>query len=442
MTDAEFRLMERHRTWELPELAVPDLAGTQAAIAVRWDELADAREAVCREIDRRAGEWTELLSALVRIPSVNPSPEGERALADHVAGEMRALGMTVRQLEPVPTRVSNYATLAGTHSHPVLSENLLYYGHLDTVPVGLEANWTYPPFSATIAGGRMWGRGAKDCKLGIAAALGSARVLRDLGVELAGDLMITTPADEETGGHLGIARMIDEGWLDGVRACVYGEGYPERLTIGARGGFQFKVTVKGKSSHTARKEQGINAILRALRVAVVIDGLTFGDFTPHPAVPGVPTVSVNLINGGFKINVVPDRCELEADLRFPPGYTDARAEAVIRSALDALRGEADLADLDYELEPLAVMRPYAVDPAQPVAQALARCVTETTGHPPELTGMPASSDARWIYLDAKVPVVNFSHGNESGHQPNEYVDLDAILQNVKSYALLTLLLLS
>jgi acetylornithine deacetylase/succinyl-diaminopimelate desuccinylase family protein len=441
MTAAEFRLMERDRSWELPELTVPPVEQTQERIAHRWEETAAERREVIAEIDRRADEWVALLQELVRIPSVNPSAEGERALASAVATQMSDLGMTVRQMEPQPTRVSNYATLTGTHSRPSLSENLLYYGHLDTVPVGLESNWKYPPFSATVADGRMWGRGTKDCKLGIAAALASTRVLRDLGIELVGDLMITTPADEETGGHLGIARMIDAGWLDGVKACVYGEGYPERLTIGARGGVQFRVVVKGKSSHTARKEQGINAILRSLRVATTIDGLTFDDFVPHDVVPGRPTASVNLISGGFKINVVPDRCEVEVDLRFPPGYSDSRALAAVESALEGLRSEDGLADLVYEIEAMSVMRPYAVDPAQPVAQALARCVAESTGKQPTMVGMPASSDARWIYLDGRVPVVNFSHGNESGHQPNEYVDLAAIVGNVKSYALMTLLML-
>ena len=70
------------------------------------------------------------------------------------------------------------------------------------------------------------------------------------------------------------------------------------------------------------------------------------------------------------------------------------------------------------------------------------CVEQVTGHKPQPIGMPASSDARWIYLDGKIPIVNFSHGNESGHLPNEYVDLQAITDNVKSYALLALMLLA
>ncbi|HEY0247648.1 MAG TPA: ArgE/DapE family deacylase [Gryllotalpicola sp.] len=442
MSSEDFRLVERERAWQDPALPVPPLEETQELVRERWAATAEPREALLAAIDSRKEEWYDMLAELVKVPSTNPSPEGERAMADRVAVEMTSLGMEVKQLESMPNRVSNFATLTGTHSHPTLSENLLYYGHMDTVPVGLESNWVYPPFSATIADGKMWGRGTKDCKLGIASALSSTRVLQELGIELAGDLMMVTPGDEETGGHLGIAKVIDAGWLDGVKAAVYGEGSPDRLTIGARGGCQFKVTVLGKSSHTARKESGINAILRALKVAEAVENIEFDDFTEHPVVPGAPRASVNLISGGFKINVVPDRCEFEVDCRFPPGYSDGQVMQVVERTIEGLKGQPGLEDLQYFLEVTSVMRPYAVDYRQPVAQMLQRCVEESTGTEPYMVGMPASSDARWIYLDAKVPIVNFSHGNDSGHQPNEYVDLDAIVGNVTSYALLTLMLLA
>lgn len=235
--------------------------------------------------------------------------------------------------------------------------------------------------------------------------------------------------------------MIDAGWLDGVEAAVYGEGQPDQLTIGARGGIQFRVIVHGRTTHSARKDLGVNAILRAGLVAHAIDALTFDDFQPHDVVPGRPTASVNLVSGGVKMNVVPDRCELDVDLRFPPNYDETRALTCVRDGIEAMAKAKGIDDLKFEIVPLSVMRPYAVDATQPIVQALSRCVEASTGATPKHIGMVASSDARWIYLDGQIPVVNFSHGNASGHQPNEYVDLQAIVDNVKSYALLTLLLL-
>lgn len=438
----EYRLKERDRSWTAPDLPVPPLGDTTKQLDARWDELKEQRERVVAEIDGRREEWVELLRELVAIPSVNPSEEGERPLADHVAERMRGLGMTVRQLETEPNRVSNLGRLAGTGTPGSLNRNLLYYAHLDTVPVGDESTWEHPPFSGTVTDGRMYGRGTKDCKLGMAAALGSTQVLKDLGIELRGELLMVTPGDEEAGGHLGIASMIDAGWLEGVQAAVYGEGQPDQLTIGARGGIQFRVVVHGRTTHSARKNLGINAILRAGLVAQAIDELTFDDFQPHDTVPGHPTASVNLISGGVKMNVVPDRCELDVDLRFPPNYDEERALAYVRQGIEAMAAAKGIDDLVFEIVPLSLMRPYAVDPNQPVVQALSRCVEASTGNVPKPIGMVASSDARWIYLDGRIPIVNFSHGNASGHQPNEYVDVQAIVDNVKSYALLTLLLLA
>jgi acetylornithine deacetylase/succinyl-diaminopimelate desuccinylase family protein len=437
----DFRLSEQHRSWNDPNPSMPPPAETQAQLASRWDALSDERQRICDEVDRRRDEYIELLRDLVHIPSVNPSLDAERPLATFVAEKMRELGMEVRQMEPAPNRVSNLARLPGTGADSLM-HSLLYYAHLDTVPAGDEGNWRFPPFSATVSDGRIYGRGAKDCKLGMAAALASTSAIRDAGISLGGDLSIVTPADEETGGHLGIAAMLDAGWLDGIEACIYGEGVPERLTIGANGGVQFRVTTRGKSAHTAWKQLGTNAILHAGAVAQAIDQMEFPDCQPHPIVPGQPVASVNLISGGFKLNVVPDRCDLDVDLRFPPGYTAERALARVHDAIEGVRADERFATLQADVHVLSLMRPYAVNPDQPVVRALGMCVADVRGEQSNAIGMPASSDARWLYLDGHIPTVNYSFGNDSGHLPNEYVDIDGYIANIKVYALASLLLLA
>jgi acetylornithine deacetylase/succinyl-diaminopimelate desuccinylase family protein len=437
----DFRLSERDRTWHDPELAAPPLAETQAHLAERWAALAAERQRVREEIGRRRDEFIALLQELVRIPSVNPSPEWEQPLATVVAQRMRALGMQVRQLEPAPKRVSNLSTLHGAGAGRSLLRNLLYFAHLDTVPPGDARNWRFDPFSATIADGRMYGRGVKDCKHGMAAALANAAAIQSAGIALDGDLLVVTPCDEETGGHLGIAAMIDAGWLEGVEGCVYAEGMPHQLTIGAFGGVKFRVAVRGRSTHTARKELGVNAILHACAVAQAIDAVTFDDCSPHPVVPGQPVASVNLISGGFKLNVVPDLCTLDVDLRFPPGYTAEQALAQVEQAIEALRAEERYRALDAQIAPLSISRPYAMSADQPIVQAVALAAEDVLGERPTPQGMQASSDARWLYLDARIPTVKYSFGNDSAHLPNEYMDIEGYIKNIEVFALTNLLLL-
>jgi len=176
------------------------------------------------------------------------------------------------------------------------------------------------------------------------------------------------------------------------------------------------------------------------RLAPVIDALDFPDWQPHPVVPYPPVASVNVIQGGFKANVVPDRCSITVDVRFPPGMTHQTILARVQAVLAELQAlDPPLGPVDIELTNLA--RPSYVEPDEPLVHYVARAVAEVTGAQPRAIGMPATSDSRWILLDAGIPIVNFSMGNDSGHRPNEWCGIQDLIDNVKIYALASMLLL-
>lgn len=428
------RLLELQRIWpaDPPPLSV-SLGDTEALLA----RVAGSKASVFETVDAMRDEAVELLCELVRTPSVNPSDAFEKPLADLVAGKMRALGMEVRQIEPVPQRVSNWALHHGTEGH----RTLLMYSHLDTVPAGTIEDWTVPPFEGRIVGDRIVGRGVKDCKLGMAASLMALGAIQRAGVALRGNYMVTTPCDEETGGHLGIARLLETGWIQ-ADYCIYAEGVPDRIIIGARGLCQIEITVRGKTTHTAHKELGTNAIAQMAPVITAIDSMTFTNWRPHPIVPGRPVASVNMIHGGFKENVVPGRCSIIVDIRFLPGMTVEGILRDVERVLDGLRAAHPyLGGLDVTVHPLTVGRPVYVSPEEPLVGLLAGAVREVTGTEPIAEGMVATSDSRWIVHDGRIPTINFSMGNESGHQPDEYVLIDDYIRNIKIYALTALMLL-
>jgi succinyl-diaminopimelate desuccinylase len=355
-------------------------------------------------------------------------------MAELVAAKMRALRMEVRQIEPEPNRVSDWGLIRGSEG----DRTLLYDAHLDTVPVGDPAAWIAPPFEARILDGRMIGRGATDCKQGIAAPLEALRAIQMAGIALRGNCMMTFTADEETGGHLGISTMIEQGWVQ-ADYCFYGEGWPDRLTLGARGLCQVEITVEGKSVHTSRKQTGINAILKMLDVIPVIETLTYSNWQPHPVLPGDPYGSVNLIRGGVKENVVPDRCTITVDIRFLPGMSVKGVLADVEAALDRLRAKD--ADLKVSYRPVSIARPVFISPDAPFVRLMSAAVKDVTGKTPVLQGMVGSSDSRWLVHDAKIPTINYSMGNNSSHQPNEYILVDEYIDNIKVCALMALLLI-
>jgi succinyl-diaminopimelate desuccinylase len=439
----KMRLMELDpsRPWEPRLAAAPPLGQTQREIEERLEQIDDRRQAVFAAIDAAREEIVECLQNLVRIPSVNtgnhPNPDDrfEKDLAEYVAEQLRELGMQVQSIEPAPRRTSVLGRLPGQKG----GRSLLIYAHLDTVPTGDPAEWTYPPFSATIAEDKIWGRGAKDCKLGLAAALMATRLLQRAGIKLDGDLQIVAPADEEMGGQLGIAQMIDRGMLKADWA-IYGEGTPDQITIGHRGMLNVLVTTRGKTAHTARKHLGENAILKMCQLAPRIEALEFTGWQPHAVVPGGPVASANIIRGGMKENVVADRCTVTFDVRFPPGvHYQSLVDQIQAEIGRAQKENPSLGQVDVEIG--NVGRPSFIDPNHPLVHYLVKAASEVEDKPVEAHGMLATSDSRWILLDAGIPVVNFSMGNDSGHRPNEWAGIQDLIDNTKIYALAALLLL-
>ena len=103
------------------------------------------------------------LAALIRCPSVTPAEGGALSTLEAM---LRPLGFSVERpvfREDGTADVENlYARISGNGPH------LMFAGHTDVVPPGDESSWTHPPFSAEIANGMMYGRGAVDMKGGIA----------------------------------------------------------------------------------------------------------------------------------------------------------------------------------------------------------------------------------------------------------------------------------
>ena len=158
-------------------------------------------------VDDNADEVVALLTDLIRFETVNTGvmPTGnELPLCQYLQRRLAAEGIESQILLSAENRGNLIARLAGSQA---TARRLLYMGHTDVVPVEDPAEWRYPPFSGTVADGRVWGRGAADMKDMVAAEVMALILLRRAGVALKGDLILAAGADEETGGEYGF------GWL-------------------------------------------------------------------------------------------------------------------------------------------------------------------------------------------------------------------------------------
>lgn len=427
-------LLELDRVWSTEPLPLSPELDIDALLK----KTEDARAKVFETVDEMRDEAIEFLQSLIRINSVNPSPTFEREIADYVAEKMRQLSMDVHQIEPEKNRVSNLGLYHGFEGH----KTLLINSHLDTVPEGTLADWVAPPFEARIVGDRIIGRGAKDCKLGMASSLMALEAIQRSGVGLRGNYMITTTAGEETGGGLGLPQLIDTGLVKADYA-IYAEGEPKQLVVGARGFCQIEISVKGTTTHSSNKHLGSNAIVKMAPVIKAIDSMTFTNWKPHPVVPGKPIASVNMISGGFKENVVPDSCTIVVDIRFLPGMTIDGVMADVERVMDSLqRQDPFMGGLEYSVNVRSLGRPMITDANDPFVKVMQRAVLDVTGEEFPAFGMTASTDARWLVNDAKIPTILFSLAESRSHVPNEFVIIDQYIQNIKIYAETALLLLS
>ena len=162
--------------------------------------------AVFAQIEDMTDEIVALHRDLVQIPSVNSGfmPTGnETPVCEYIRDWLAEDGIESEILGRTPERGNIIARIEGRSS----DARLMLMSHTDVVPVEEEEKWRFPPFSATVHEGRVYGRGASDCKGLLAAQLVAMRMLKRNGIVLRDSLILCSGADEEHGGRYGF------GWL-------------------------------------------------------------------------------------------------------------------------------------------------------------------------------------------------------------------------------------
>lgn len=391
----------------------------------------DAAARVLAAIDPE--ETIAFLRDLVRIPSVNP-PGDTREAIEVCRAKLEAAGFACT-VSPHDEVKHNLIAEYGGNEGPRLAFN----AHLDVVPTGEESAWTHPPFAADVANGRVYGRGAGDDKASVTAQVMGAVALARSGVPLRGTLVVNEVADEETSGD-GARHSIESGL---VRAdmVIVGEQTMGRVAVGEKGIGGVNVIVTGRAAHGALPWEGANAIEGMARVIVALGE----ELQPRLAERTHPyfhpsSASINMISGGVKANVVPDRCTIYVDRRLAPGEDPQEAFDEIREIAE--RAVAGMPGVGAFVEAATEMRPATMsDPDSPLVQGML-AANRHLGLSDELTGFSMATDGR-IFAAAGVPTIIYGPGDPKlAHIPDEWVGIDEVLAATRAYALAALALLS
>jgi acetylornithine deacetylase/succinyl-diaminopimelate desuccinylase family protein len=389
-------------------------------------------------LDSHRDEIISFMQRLIQIRSVT----GDESEIGWLLGEECSKdGLEAEIVEPAENRTSVVARYKGTTGEP----RVMVYSHIDTVSPGDPDQWKHPPFSATIADGQMWGRGAADNKIATCAVTMAFRAIRNLGIRLKGDIVFAHVADEEKGGVYGFRNILDEGYAEGVDYLFYGHGGSrEHIGIAANGSVSVVITVKGRAAHTRSLEDGINAVVKAAELIGRFGGLADEVNSRIYRLPGTDTVmrsrfSVNKCSGYVATNCVPDRCEVIIDRRVTPAEDILRVEEEIHRVLEEFRADDPEFDAEMSFDP---RMDVSVSPADSeIVRSFQRAAERVVGFTPKPRGGSHSSDHGYFVTKHGRPVASYGIGGVGTHMANEHIAVEDIILTTKVYALTMLDLL-
>jgi acetylornithine deacetylase/succinyl-diaminopimelate desuccinylase-like protein len=321
------------------------------------------------------GEVVELLQQLIRNECVNDdSVESGQEIrsADVLETYLEGSGLQLQTYDAAAGRRSLVARIEGTDP---TAPTLLLMGHTDVVPVN-PSGWLNDPFGGEVIDGVVWGRGAVDM-LNLTASMAVAvKGLARSGWRPRGTLVYLAVADEEALGSYG-AKYLTEHEYDAVRAdyvITESGGIPIPspagtklpVMVGEKGTYWCRLRVRGTPGHGSQPFRTDNALVKASEVvrrlqehrplaqigevwerfirsmgypAEITDPL-LSSSTIDELLETLPlamarqfhacthtTFAPTIVEGGTKINVIPDTVELSVDVRTLPGQTDDEVRA-------------------------------------------------------------------------------------------------------------------
>lgn len=366
----------------------------------------------------------ELTKALVRFNTVNP-PGNEETAVRHLGDYLAESGIEVEYQRLAEDRVSLIARIGGSGTgHLVLS------GHMDVVHPGASP-WEHDPFGGEVVDGRLIGRGSADMKGGVAAMAVAMVELRHQGFRPKADLILAVTAGEEV--DMAGARLIaSSDVLAGATSVVIGEPTGLDVFRAEKGVLWLQVSAHGRTAHGSMPQLGVNSISY---MSEVIHRLQEYPFTfQESAILGMPTLSVNVMHGGVKVNVVPDRCVIEVDMRLVPGQDGNDIRQAFQRILDEV---SDQIPAGSEIEVLQSVPAVETPEDDPLVAVTVAAAGEARGNPPTVGGVSYGTDGAIIAPALGASLVVFGPGRPGqAHQPNEYVDIDELERAVVAYKLI------
>jgi acetylornithine deacetylase len=351
----------------------------------------------------------EILAALVGFPSVVGT--NNNAIVDWISSYAKSVGADVSVLTGPEGDRANLLMSIGPRNVPgyVLS------GHTDVVPAQ-EAEWVTDPFKLHRAGDRLYGRGTTDMKGFLACALAALPMLASMALKRPVHLAFSY--DEEAGcrGVPHLLKALPDLCAKPVGAII-GEPSQMQPVRAHKGKAAARLEIIGRSGHSSRPDLGWNAV--HAMAGVISKAVVYGrSLETGPAdtdfEPASSTLQFGVISGGQAVNIIPDRCTADIEVRTIPDVSAIALLEPVKAELYTLRDKG----FDVLWHPLSAYPAFAISDQNPLAELMVALTGQQT-----VAAVSYGTEAG-LFQQAGIDAIICGPGNISrAHRPNEYIEL-------------------
>ncbi|WP_209122223.1 peptidase [Alkalihalobacillus sp. BA299] len=391
----------------------------------------------------------ELLQQLVRNRSVQANEyEAQQVMVNH----LKKLDLEIDEWE-VEGDIFNHPYFCSTRKQFLKSPNvvavkrgkgkgksIILNGHIDVVPEGDVTQWSDDPYSGKIIKGKMYGRGTTDMKGGTVSLLLAIQALKELGIELKGDIIFQSVIEEESGGA-GTLETIIRGYK--ADAAIIPEPTNMKIFPKQQGSMWFRLTIKGRSAHGGTRYEGVSAIEKALPVISAIQALekVRNSRIVDPLYENKPIpipINLGVIRGGDWPSSVADEVIIEGRIGVAPDEAMSHAQEELKQCLKDLEEQ----DPWFKKYPVGLdwfgarWVPGTIDEEHPLMAILQKKFQQVKNIKPRIEASPWGTDGGLLEKVGGIPVIVFGPGTtEIAHFPNEYIELDRMFEVAEIIAL-------
>jgi len=375
-------------------------------------------------------DWDQLLNdcvdftqRLIQTPSM---PFEETQLAELIAAELQKLNFDQVWIDEIG---NVNGRIRGTD--PSLGA-LVLNTHLDHVDPGDPSLWSVPPYSGTIVGDRIVGRGACDIKGPLAVQVYSMAALLQAGIRPRRDVVFSAVVEEEIGGAGAIH------WVENldypVDLVVLGEPSDNTIALGHRGIAQMWVQFNGRSVHASVPEKGVNPNFALAQFILDVDAAK-SELKMHELL-GPTTVSPTIIEVDTKSpNVTPAWTRVCLDFR-----TASESYQSLRAFVQRVAGNQPIILEDAMCsapEPFPdsaeTIYGYYTPPTDEKVQRAQTLISQGMGREAALGSYQFATDGRH-FVPYGLTIIGYGPSLESqAHAVDEYISIPKMLESLKGH---------